>query len=98
MDVGASVGYYTLLLARLVGPSGRVYAFEPIPRDFAILKRNVKANGYQNVVLENRAVSDINGIERFYISSVSYAVSSLHPLKNPESIIDVEVVGIAIHF
>ncbi|NHI88388.1 MAG: FkbM family methyltransferase [Candidatus Thorarchaeota archaeon] len=92
VDVGASMGYYTLLLARLVGPRGRVYAFEPIPRDFAILRRNVNANGYRNVVLENKAVSDTDGIARFYISPESYGMSSLCPLTNPESIIQVEVV------
>lgn len=94
VDVGASLGYYTLLLARLVGPSGRVYAFEPIPRDFAILKRNVRANGYRNVVLENKAVSDMEGMARFYISPASYGMSSLCPMTNPESIINVEVVSL----
>jgi len=94
VDVGASMGYYTLLLARLVGPKGRVYAFEPIPRDFAILKRNVQANGYQNVILENKAVSDTDGIARFYISPVSYGMSSLCALSNPEGIIPVEVVSL----
>ena len=94
VDVGASFGYYTLLLARLVGPRGRVYAFEPIPRDYAILKKNIRANGYQNVILENKAVSDVDGNARFYISPVSYGMSSLCPLTNPESILDVEVVSL----
>lgn len=39
-DVGAHVGYYSLLAARLVGPGGKVHAFEPTPRTFALLRRN----------------------------------------------------------
>jgi protein-L-isoaspartate O-methyltransferase len=37
LDVGAHIGYYTLLLSRLVGDQGRVYAFEPDPSNFALL-------------------------------------------------------------
>src|ERR1035441_6724268 len=48
-DIGAHVGHYTLLAARIVGPTGRVYAFEPEPENFALLKRNVELNGYKNV-------------------------------------------------
>jgi FkbM family methyltransferase len=61
LDIGANIGYYTLLFARLVGPEGRVISFEPDPQSFALLKRNVQANGYQNVDLKNLAVSNIDG-------------------------------------
>ena len=43
-DVGAHIGYYTLLAARQVGPGGRVLAFEPDPRTFTLLRRNVDVN------------------------------------------------------
>jgi hypothetical protein len=58
LDIGAKIGYYTLIFARLVGEHGRVYAFEPDPAQFQLLKKNVRANGYQNVVVVNKAVSD----------------------------------------
>ena len=58
LDVGANVGYFTLIFARLVGPNGKVYAFEPDPDNFALLKKNVEMNGYKNVVLVQNAVSD----------------------------------------
>ena len=48
VEVGANHGYYTLLLADLVGPSGHLTAFEPNPRLFDLLTRNVTANGFQN--------------------------------------------------
>src|ERR1700674_193031 len=51
LDIGAHIGYYTLLFARLVGESGRVFAFEPDPANFAILSSNVAVNAYENVTL-----------------------------------------------
>lgn len=60
LDIGANIGYFTLKFARLVGPRGRVYAFEPDPISFEILKRNVQSNGYKNVVLEPMAVSNVS--------------------------------------
>ena len=66
LDIGANIGYYTLLAARLVGPQGAVYAFEPDPDNFALLQKNIHRNGYRNVVLKNQAVADENGkIELF---------------------------------
>lgn len=54
VDLGAHVGYYTLLAARAVGTTGRVYAFEPEPANYALLGRNVETNGYGNVVTRVR--------------------------------------------
>lgn len=68
VDVGANIGYYTLLLARAVGPEGRVYAFEPEPRNFEILRQNVALNGYRNVVLENAAVSSAVGALDLFVN------------------------------
>jgi len=50
VDVGAHVGFYTLLAARLVGTNGRVYAFEPNPEVYNILVRNIQINGYREIV------------------------------------------------
>ena len=49
VDVGAHHGYYSLLASRLVGPTGRVFAFEPEPFNFARLSENVALNGATNV-------------------------------------------------
>ena len=56
VDLGAHIGYYTLLFAKLVGPSGHVVAFEPSPASCAILRRNVASNGLANVTIVNAAV------------------------------------------
>jgi len=61
VDVGANWGYFTLLAARQCGPRGSVFAFEPHPRNFAILTRNIAANGLGNVIATQKAVSDSEG-------------------------------------
>lgn len=55
IDVGANIGYYTLLLAKVCK---KVYAFEPDKNCFEILKKNIDENKLKNVVLFNLAVSD----------------------------------------
>jgi FkbM family methyltransferase len=69
IDIGAHIGYYTLIFARCVGPTGHVYAFEPDPGNFEILQKNVSLNGYSNVTLEQRAVSDRSGTVELHRSS-----------------------------
>lgn len=61
VDVGANVGVYTLLAARAVGPSGRVYALEPDPRSFELLQANIGLNGFENVVSLRVAVGAREG-------------------------------------
>src|SRR5882762_1467823 len=58
IDVGAHHGYYALILSRLVGPKGRVLAFEPMPPNFQILTENVDLNHCANVEVVNKAVLD----------------------------------------
>ncbi len=56
-DVGANVGFFSLLAARLVGPGGLVVAWEPVPESASALRRNVASNGFDNVIVDERAVS-----------------------------------------
>jgi FkbM family methyltransferase len=50
VDVGANTGYYTVLAAKVVGPTGHVYAIEPAPATAAALRRNVGLNGVADLV------------------------------------------------
>jgi FkbM family methyltransferase len=58
VDVGANLGIYALVASRIVGPSGRVIAFEPSVRSFMLLKANIKLNGLPNVQIYPAAMSD----------------------------------------
>jgi FkbM family methyltransferase len=68
-DVGSHVGYMTILMAHLVGPSGRVAAFEPVPETFAALRENVRLNGLENVQTECTAVGEQEGTICLYCDS-----------------------------
>lgn len=61
IDIGANIGYFTVLLANLVGPKGKVYAFEPDPRNFGLLQRTIEKNGWTHVIAEQKAVSNKSG-------------------------------------
>ena len=60
VDVGACVGYYTTMLAKIVGPSGLVVAFEPESANYKMLVENVTQNRLGNVKTYNLAVSNID--------------------------------------
>jgi FkbM family methyltransferase len=61
VDIGAHVGYFALLLSKLVGPDGKVIAFEPVSENFRALEENVRLNDCRNVILEKRAVTSVSG-------------------------------------
>jgi FkbM family methyltransferase len=69
VDLGACIGYYTLLFSKLVGPSGRVIAFEPSPDSCSILRRNVSRNGLTNVTVENAGAGASSCIGALHLSS-----------------------------
>jgi FkbM family methyltransferase len=65
VDLGANIGYYTLLASRLVGAPGRVYAFEPEAEAYSYLARNVGLNQCENVVVINKAAGSFSGTVNF---------------------------------
>lgn len=58
VDVGASIGYYTLLFAKWTGSKGKVFSFEPSHEKFSVLRKNVRVNNYKNVFLVQKYVSN----------------------------------------
>jgi FkbM family methyltransferase len=66
-DVGANVGFYTLLVSRLVGPTGRVISFEPSPRNLGFLRHHLSLNSAANVEVLDLAVSDSEGVAQFSV-------------------------------
>jgi FkbM family methyltransferase len=64
-DVGANCGYFSLVLSKLVGSSGKVFAFEADARNLAALKANVARNAVTNVEVIGKAVSHNSGQVQF---------------------------------
>lgn len=75
IDVGASFGWYTILGSQLVGPGGRVHAFEPIPDTFAALIDNVDRNAATNVVANPVALSDTAGRRALHVPDIGVSGS-----------------------
>lgn len=68
IDVGAYVGYYTLLAAQATGDRGKVFCFEPEPSNYALLLKNIEANSYNNVVLVQKAVINRIGVVKLFVA------------------------------
>lgn len=86
-DVGANVGFYTLLAATLVG-SGKVFAFEPSPRNLTYLRRHIALNNLANVSVFESAISDRDQVLHFHIERTGFGGS----LSDEGEGIDVESV------
>jgi len=72
-DIGANVGFYTLLASECVGPSGHVHAFEPLPENIEFLERHVRLNQRSNISIHPVAVSVSAGRLRFARSHNRYS-------------------------
>jgi len=86
LDVGANIGCHTLRMARIVGPTGKVVAFEPTTWAFEKLKRNCDLNHLNNVVLEKLALSDERSLKdvrmynRWPVQPTIGMAGKLHPI------------------
>jgi len=67
LDVGGNHGLYAYHLSRLVGPSGRVHTFEPVPLNLGILRHTVKTLGLKNVTVHPVGCSDLPGSATFCV-------------------------------
>lgn len=74
-DVGANIGYFTLLMSRAVGPEGRVYAVEPSPEIRARLEDALTRNGIRNVIVVPYGISDRTERRSFSLSSANLGAS-----------------------
>jgi FkbM family methyltransferase len=64
-DLGAQAGFYTLLASGLVGSEGKVFAFEPLPRNLFYLKEHIRLNKITNTTVIEAAVCDRSGTAYF---------------------------------
>jgi FkbM family methyltransferase len=80
VDIGAHIGFYTLVLSRLVGAKGTVISFEPMPETFNVLVENIRLNQCGQVQTINKAVMDRS-------CELRVGVSSQDPLPGSASVI-----------
>jgi FkbM family methyltransferase len=95
-DIGANVGYFTLVGAQLVGAEGQVHAFEPVPATAKVLRGNVEMNELRQVIVHEVGVSDRNGQARFEVGheSVRARESQGTQRRSERGLIDVELVAL----
>lgn len=76
-DVGAHLGHHTIAMRQAVGPTGSVYAFEPNEAVLPYLRKTLDRNGFSNVTLVEKAVSDTSGTARLVHGSGNRGTASL---------------------
>lgn len=98
VDIGANIGYYTLIFARIVSPSGRVFAFEPDIDNFNLLHKNIEVNKYENVVLIQKAVSNHTGESKLYLDRFSNLDHRLYKSSNDDKGVSIRTVRLDDYF
>ena len=93
IDVGANIGYYSLLSVKLVGKEGKVYAFEPMSLAYNRFKKNLSLNNFTNIVLEKKGVSDKNEKLRVYFQN-EYIVPSMRKKEEGTILENIELTTI----
>jgi len=83
LDIGAHHGFYTLLASKRVGPTGRVLAFEPSPREQQALRLNLKLNRCKNVSIQGLALGDEETEGSLFL--VRGSETGFNSLKPPET-------------
>lgn len=92
VDVGANIGYFTLIFAQLVGIEGKVLAFEPDEKLFQILTANIQNNGYQNVALFNQGLSDQNSEAFLYLDEFNNLDNRIYASSSTAAKVEIKLV------
>ncbi len=92
VDVGANLGVYTIEAAKIVGPGGKVVAFEPSSSTAAMLRASVAANGLSNVKVFQTALGGRKGEATLLVGS-SPELSQLGSGPGPSEVVPIETLG-----
>jgi len=98
VDIGANIGYHTVLGATIVGERGRVYAFEPEPVNFETLKRNIELNNLRNVVAEAKACSERAGTLDLHIDKTNAGGHHLHDSLEASEAVSISAITLDDYF
>jgi FkbM family methyltransferase len=97
IDVGASFGYYTTLSSFLVGPTGKVFAFEPSPLPSRVIEEAIEESGIDNVLLTKAAVGSEAGSVSLFLPTTKY-LHSPSILESDSGFIPIQVPIVALDF
>lgn len=92
IDIGANIGFYTKYFAKIVGPNGKVYAFEPDELNFKRLLQNTK--GLKQVIPVKAAVSNEDGVIKIYRSKMLNVDHRTYPTDDAESVDEIKSIAI----
>ena len=82
VDIGANIGQHTLFVSRVVGPTGNVISFEPIPHLYEQIKRSVEANAMNNIKIVHAGCGEKEETKTLYINKANIGGSSVIPLSS----------------
>ncbi len=91
VDIGANIGYYTVIAANAVGQTGKVIAFEPDKQSADILQKNIKTNKFNNISFINKAVSNTIGLLHLYVSNKNRGDNRIYDPGDGRQYVEVEV-------
>ena len=94
VDLGANIGYFTLIAAELVGEKGRVYAFEPEPNNHRLLVKNIELNGYNNIIPLQKAVSNQAGVTKLFLAPLTAGAHRINDSHYGRGSIEIETVAL----
>lgn len=94
IDVGANIGYYSVIFARQVGISGSVIAIEPDAKNFELLNLNIKHNKIHNIQLISAAAAATDGQGTLYSSSTNYGDHRIYPSTSQEKGVFIKTVSL----
>ena len=90
LELGANIGYYVLIESGILSDKGYIYAVEPAPENFELLKRNIALNNIENIEASNIAISNETGTAKLYMG----IACNLHSLINSSNSSDAEYVEV----
>lgn len=90
VDMGANIGYYTVIAAKRVGSKGKVFAYEPEETNVSFLRKNIKHNLLTNIIVEQRALSNTTGKQILFLTKNNKGTHSLVNNRNTKNKIMVE--------
>jgi FkbM family methyltransferase len=93
-DVGANVGFLSVLAARKVGPSGQVHCFEPLPQNAELIRCNAGLNDCQNIIVHEMALADADSVGSFRVSArPTFGALATSPMEVDEA---TGVIGVSV--